>query len=264
MGGTAGMDDAREGQDGAGSPGELRPFAGLDHATLRDLSAICRLRSYAAGQTVAHDGEPSEYIGCVRSGFLRMQKTLSDGRQQIVGLLVEGDMFGQVFSGSQHFAIEAATDADVWAFQRAPFEALLPRAPDLERVVLLNILNELDRARDWMVIVSGQRVTGKLAGFLLAMCSTFAEVDHILRNGSDGPEVTIPICRTDLANLLGTRPESLSRAFHTLHDTGEICLLKPDVVRILDIEALARRAGDDDLLSNPTLRTLMQVVARRA
>lgn len=258
------MNDAIEGRDGTGSLGDLRPFAGLEAATLRDLSAICRLRRYEAGKTVTHDGEPSEYIGCVRSGFLRMQKTLSDGRQQIVGLLVEGDMFGQVFSGPQHYAIEAATDSEVWAFQRAPFEALLLRAPDLERVVLLNVLNELDRARDWMVIVSGQRVTGKLAGFLLTMCSTFAEVDHILRDDGDGPEVTIPICRTDLANLLGTRPESLSRAFHTLHDAGEICLLKPDVVRIRDIEALARRAGDEELMSNTTLRSLLQVVGGRA
>lgn len=250
----------------ASSLRHLRGFGALDDATLEELTAMSRLRRYRASQVVSHDGEPCAFIGCVHDGFLRMQKTLVDGRQQIVGLLVEGDMFGQAFSGPHHFAIEAATDAEVWAFDRAPFEALLARAPDLERVVLLSIMNELDRARDWMVIVSGQRVTGKLAGFLLVMCSTFAEIDHILKKGCDGTclEISIPISRNDLAHLLGTRPESLSRAFHALQDDGDIRILSPDVVQVHDVEALACKAGDDDLLSSANLRALVQVAARRA
>jgi CRP/FNR family transcriptional regulator len=243
----------------------LRGFRQLGQDTLRELGGICRLRSFSAGEVIAHDGERCEFIGCVNTGFLRMQKTLADGRQQIVGLLVEGDMFGQAFEAPQHFAIEAATDAEVWAFRRAPFEALLLRAPDLERAVMLNILNELDRARDWMVIVSGQKVTAKLAGFLLVMCSTFAQVDHILRRGCDGEcfEIAIPISRTDLANLLGTRPESISRAFHKLQARGALGILQPDLIRVHDVAALAEEAGDDGLGAAAGLSNLVRS-ARRA
>ncbi len=241
----------------------LRPFSELSSDTLAEMAAISTLRRYRAGQVVVHDGDRSEFIGCVREGFLRMQKTLVDGRQHIVGLLVEGDMFGQVFNGPLHFAIEASTDAEVWAFQRAPFEALLLRAPDLERVVLLNILNELDRARDWMVIVSGQRVTGRLAGFLLVMCTTFAEIDHILVQTGKGPEIRIPISRIDLAHLLGTRPESISRAFHALQDDGDIEIIGPDHVRLLNLDGLAEKAGEDGSASNANLRELLQVLEAR-
>lgn len=246
--------------------GQLRGFRELGEGTLRDLAGIARLRSFSAGAAIAHDGERCAFIGCVSDGFLRMQKTLADGRQQIVGLLVEGDMFGQAFAGPQHFAIEAATDAEVWAFQRAPFEALLLRAPDLERAVMLNILHELDRARDWMVIVSGQKVTGKLAGFLLVMCSTFAEIDHILRWGCDGRclEIAVPISRTDLAHLLGTRPESISRAFHKLQERGGIEILRPDLIRVHDVAALAAEAGDDDLAAHVGLHSMVRDAARRA
>ena len=170
---------------------------------------------------------------------------------------------GQVFNGPLHFAIEASTDAEVWAFKRGPFEDLLLRAPDLERVVMLNILNELDRARDWMVIVSGQRVTGRLAGFLLVMCSTFADIDHILVKKGHSLEIKIPIGRNDLANLLGTRTESISRAFHALQDEGDIEIIGSDHVRILDIEGLANKAGEDGHSSNANLRDLLQILEQR-
>jgi CRP/FNR family transcriptional regulator len=229
-------------------------FDRLDSGVLDALEAICRKRRYHAGQTVARSGETLDTIGCVRSGFLRMQKTLADGRQHVVGLLVEGDMFGRVFDGALHFAIEAATDAQVCTFRRAPFEAMLLRTPDLERMVLLNILNELDRARDWMIVLSCPRVSGRIAGFLLVLCSRFGGIDHLLREGRGGPEVHIPISRADLAHLLGTRPESISRGFHALAEAGCIEVFSPDCIGIRDVAALAAEAGDDDLALSPGLR----------
>jgi len=252
------------GSDGADRLGGLHQFAALSRETIAELNALCRIHRYEPGQTVAVDGEHTDYIGFVKSGFLRMQKTLSDGRQHIVGLLVDGDMFGQVFSGPLHFDIEAATEAQICAFKRAPFEALLERTPELERLVMLNLLNELDRARDWMLILSGQKVSCRLAGFLLVMCSRFADIDHVLTKGRDGLDVKIPINRTDLAHLLGTRTESISRAFHALQEAGDLRILKPNLVRILDLEALASHAGEEELLASPNLRDLVRVIKRRA
>lgn len=256
--------DPLENDDRAAGLRGLCQFSGLQPDTQEKLIGICRMRRYSAGQTVAFDGDEPDFIGCVKSGFLRMQKTLSDGRQHIVGLLVEGDMFGRVFDGPLHFAIEAATDAEICAFQRAQFEDILAHAPDLERVVLLNILNELDRARDWMVILSSQKVSSRVAGFLLIVCSRFASVDHLLQARDDGLDVKIPIGRADLAHLLGTRPESISRAIHALANAGCIEIVKPDLIRIFDFEALAAEAGDSELGSNPNLKELLQVIQKRA
>ena len=231
----------------------IRHLSELQDDTLEALDAICRVRRYSAGQTVVFDGEHAEFIGCVKTGFLRMQKSLADGREHIVGLLVEGDMFGRVYNGPLHFGIEAATDAEICAFQRAPFEALLTRTPDLERVVMLNILNELDRARDWMILLSNQRGSARVAGFLLILCTRFVGIDHILRVNEHRLEVKVPISRSDLAHLLGIRPESISRAFHALADLGCIEIVRPDLMRILDFEALADAAGEEDLQLSPNL-----------
>lgn len=238
----------------------IRQFSELEPATFSALQDMGRKRRYEAGQTISAEGDPTTFVACVLDGFLRMQKTLADGRQQIVGILVEGDMFGQVFSGPQHFAIEAATDTEICAFPRLPFEKLLTRSPDLDRVLLLNILNELDRARDWMIVLSTQKVCDRLAGFLLVVCSRFATVDHLVTRVGEGLEIRIPISRADLASLLGARAETISRGFHTLEDAGEISIVKPDIIRILDLKALAVRAGEEDYPDPSNLRDMLRSV----
>ncbi len=233
-------------------------FSQIRPETRDALDAMCRVKSYRASQTVVHAQEKSDFICCVLSGILRIQKTLVDGREHIVGLLVEGDVFGRVFDGAAEFSIEAATDAEICAFPRAQFEALLTQSPDLERAVLLNITNELDRAREWLIIVSNQKIVGRIAGFLLLMCSRFHNIDHILQPRPEGIEVNIPISRADLAHLLGTRPESISRSLHSLSDQGVIDILEPNRILIRDTKALALAADVDEIEAIATLQDLLK------
>ena len=144
-------------------------FSDIKPETRDALDAMCRIKRFRKGQIVVQDEESPNFVGGVLSGILRMQKTLLDGRQHIVGLLVEGDLFGRVFDGAFEYSVEAATDVEFCSFPRAAFEGLLSRSPDLERAVLLNITNELDRAREWMIILSNQKIAGRIAGFLLLM-----------------------------------------------------------------------------------------------
>jgi CRP/FNR family transcriptional regulator len=243
---------------------KIGPLSELPEETLAALEGMCRVRRFEAGQTLVYAGEEPDFVGCVRQGILRMQKTLRDGRQHIVGLLVEDDMFGRVFDGPLSVDIEAATDAEICTFQRAPFEALLLQSPELDRVVLLNTLNELDRARDWTVILANPRVKGRVAGFLIILCTRFAKVDHLVRPGDGTLEVKIPIARVDLAHLLGTRPESISRALHALAADGNIVVKTPDLIEILDLGAIAAEAGEDDVMSDASLREMLKILKRRA
>ena len=255
-------EDGGSSQGGATALRALRPFADLPVETLDALERSGRTRRYHAGQVVAEAGEEPRFVGCVFDGILRMQKTQNEGRQHIVGLLVEGDLFGRVFDGPMNMAVEAATDARIVAFRRAEFEDLLLHSQELERAVILTMLNELDRARDWMVILANPRVRGRLAAFLLALCIRFASADHLLRPGRATLQVKIPISRPDLAHLLGTRTESISRAFHMLADAGYIAILRPDLIDILDIKALGTEAGDDDVVRHPTVQALLQGLNR--
>lgn len=238
--------------------GGLRQFAELPEPVRRELEGIARVRSYREGQAVVIDGDKPAFIGCVRQGILRMQKTLADGREHIVGLLVPGDMFGRVFDGPLNFAIEAAADAEICAFSRGPFEAMLERSPELERLVLLNILNELDRARDWMMILANRKVTGRLAGFLLVLCTRFGAIDQPHAGANGAIDVKVPISRADLAHLLGTRPESISRAVHSLADAGMIAIRTPYEFELLDLEGLLAESGEEGAVDLEALEQMMQ------
>ena len=227
----------------------LRAFAELSAETREALESMGRLRRLRAGQAIVHEGETTEFVGLVASGVLRIQKSLADGRHPIVGLLVEGGIFGRVFDGPAELAIDAATDAEVYLFPRGPFEALLERSPELGKLVLQNTINELDIAHEWMAILSRPKIASRVAGFLIVMCARFADVDHVLTLGQDGMEVRIPLSRIDLADLLGTRPESISRALHQLARAGDIDIIAPDRVLIRNAAALVRKAGEQDLES---------------
>jgi len=234
---------------------DVSALHGLGGPLLTELESICTKATFQPGQIVLAEGMAPDYIGCVRQGILRMQKTLYDGRQQIVGLLVEGDMFGHVIEGPASFAIEAAGETSICMFKRKPFEALLNRSLKLERLLLLNTLNELDRARDWMVILTNYKTSVRLAGFLVVLCTRYFGVDHIMQVGSGRLELNIPITRVDLAHLLGTRVESISRAFGALTKKGVIEVKTPYLIEILDIEKLFEMAGNEDLES---VKALMQ------
>ena len=222
-------------------------FGDLPEQIRSELRTICLPRMYKAGATVAAIGTHPAFIGVVKDGILRMQKSLPDGRQHVVGLLVNGDMFGRVFDGNMHFSVEAATDAVVFQIRRRQLEDLLMRSPELERLLLLNMMGELDRARDWMIILAQPKVRSRLAGFLFLLCTRFRALNHLVSVGHEVVRVTIPLSRIDLANLLGTRVESISRGFHALADDGLIDIIRPDLIEIWRWDDLAEEVGDSEL-----------------
>lgn len=234
-----------------------KKLASVPPDILDELESLCTARAFERMTTIAHAGEEHAYLCVVRNGVLRMQKTLADGRQHIVGLLFAGDMFGRVYDGPPAFDIEAATDAEICMIPMRPFEALLQKSPELDRIVLINLLRDLDSARDWLIVLANPRIMSRLAGFLLMLTARDEEAGRQLSAGGT-VSVLIPISRVDLAHLLGTRVESVSRAFHALAETGCIDIRRPDLVEIRDAEALAAEAGDDLASQNAALSEILE------
>lgn len=242
------MSDAySSGRDGK-HPGkrlDIAPFSHLLPETLHMLAAICQVRSYHPGQTVTMAGETASFVGFVQSGILRMQKSLPGGRRHIVALLMDGDMFGRIFNGPMPYAIEAAVDSQVLCFPRGAFESLVLKAPDLDRMVMLEFLHEIDRSRDWMIVLGNPRVRGRIGAFLIVLCTRYRKRPQVILERDGELLVQLPVGRQDIADLLGTRTESISRALHALQDDGILRLLRPDLILIRDLHALAQEAGGD-------------------
>jgi CRP/FNR family transcriptional regulator len=218
----------------------------LDETLRQELGRQSHVRTFAAGETVIGEAEDTIFVGFVISGVLRIQKTLFDGRQQIVGLLLPSDMFGRVFSGRSDVAIEAACEAKLCYFSRPAFEMLMLKYPQLEHRILLSQLAQLDNARNWMVLLGCQTVMERVTTFLLILRD--ARRDELAADETTRPDViTIPVGRRDLAAYLGTTVESISRTVQELSRKGVLRIIDSRNFEILDGRRLSHLSGRTDL-----------------
>jgi CRP/FNR family transcriptional regulator, anaerobic regulatory protein len=197
-----------------------------------DFERMARVRVVAPRTVLVTEGKDTEEVGFLLSGTLATSKLLSDGRMHIVGLLVPTDMYGQVYSSPPRHRIESLSDARLLAIRRAVFEDLLAREPDAERLLLIQALEELDTAREWAVLRCGSKVVNRVASFLVMLASRGKG------RPSEPLQVRLHLARADLASYLGTRPETLSRAFHELADRNLIRILDPYHFQLDDFPAL--------------------------
>jgi CRP/FNR family transcriptional regulator, anaerobic regulatory protein len=216
--------------------------AGLSPSAKQELARLARTRSFCAGETILAEADEIGFVGHVIEGVLRMQKTLPDGRQQIVGLLLPGDMFGRVFADVSPVAIEAATQVTLCCYNRVRFEALFARFPELEHRILLAISHELDAAQDWLLLLATQSVTERVATFLLILRRRRASL-VASSAAHEGSFVEVPITRKDMAAYLGTTAESISRTIHTLARIRIISIIDPQRFEILDEARLVEQSG---------------------
>jgi CRP/FNR family transcriptional regulator len=174
-----------------------------------------------------------------------MVQHFEDGRKHIIGFLVPTDIYGRLFDGPSDYRIEALTPARILSFQRAAFEKVLGEHPEAERLFLVHLMDEVDAAREWLLLMSGRKAINRLASFLTILMrrSQFKRIDK-------SAVVHVPLARKDLAQYLGARPETLSRAFHELQRQGMLRIIDPNHFEILDEEALVGAAGDDLTVEN--------------
>lgn len=203
----------------------------MAHATSRDVPS---------GETILERGVRSECVCYVLDGTLAMVQILEDEKKHIVGLLVPTDLFGRLFDGPSNYRIVALTSARTICFPRAVFEQVLRDNPEAERLFLVHLLDEVDAAREWLLLISGRRAINRLASFL----SILMRRSKPKRIGGH-TLVHVPLSRKDLAHYLGARPETLSRAFHELENRSILRIVDPYHFSIVDEEGLIEASGDD-------------------
>lgn len=217
-------------------------LATLSPASQAEFRRLVRLRTVPARTPVIEEGDEAPEIGFVLSGTLAMTKLLPDGRVHIIGLLVPQDLYGRLFDGPYRYTIEAVSEARLLGLERAGFERLLSREAEAERLLLVQVLEELEASREWILLLNGPKVMNRVASFLVILARR--RLDHAA-TPAHPLEVELPLGRPDLAAYLGTRPETLSRTFHELADANILRLLSPSRFQILNLPALLEASGQD-------------------
>ncbi len=214
---------------------------------LAELDATAAVVSIGTGDILVADDTETNVLGYVLSGMLAMEKTLQDGRRHIIGLLSAGDMFGRVFEGPASFAVRALNAVQVLQFDRDRFEDILYENPSLERRFLVDLLDELDAAREWLLLAGSGSARERVASFLLILLRRHSR-NALLGHKRKTPSLTIdlPISRKDMSCLLGMRSETLSRAIHALEASGAIRMITPYRFELVNMAVLAAIVGRNE------------------
>ncbi|KPN64618.1 CRP/FNR family transcriptional regulator, anaerobic regulatory protein [Aliiroseovarius crassostreae] len=200
-------------------------------------------RSYEAGQPVLWAGDPMEFVASVVSGIATLSQTMEDGRTQMVGLLLPSDFIGRPGRDFAPFDVVAVSDLTVCCFRKKPFEELMASTPAIGTRLLQMTLNELDSAREWMLVLGRKTAREKIASLLAILARRDASMNKI--SPSSGMSLDLPLTREAMADYLGLTLETVSRQISALKKAGIITLEGKRHVIIPDIEALLAETGDD-------------------
>jgi CRP/FNR family nitrogen fixation transcriptional regulator len=210
----------------------VRSFDGAGEPLAETMRLMGSTMSYPRNSEVFGEKEPAEYLYKVISGCVRTYNILTDGRRQIGGFYLPGEVFG-LSAGDEHtISAEAITDSKVLVIKLSTLNALADRNPAIARELFTLTGRELRRAQDriLLLIKSAQE---RVAGFLLEMAERVFSDDA----------VELPMSRQDIADYLGLTIETVSRTFSALNDADTIEVPTSRRIVLRDIPALARMVG---------------------
>lgn len=211
---------------------------------LAELDRVKFYKSYAAGQTVAIRGEPLDTVASIVSGVATLTRSIEDGRTQLVGLLLPSDFIGRPGRENIQYDVTAITDLTLCCFHRKPFEELLKRTPHVRERLLEMALDELDAARDWMLLLGRKTARERIASLLALIVKRTVRPDGGAMG--DASRIELPITRETMANYLGLTIETVSRQLTKLRKDGIIDIDGKRGILIPDLGALLAETGDDD------------------
>lgn len=214
---------------------ELAVCGVLESAALREFKASGPTVHYGAGETVVFEADMAANVYSLTSGLLRLSKLLPDGRRQIAGFLFPGDFLGITMEEEHAFTAEAVAPAALCRFPRRQFDAFVAENPALERRLYAVAAHELAAARQQLILLGRKTATERLASFLLMLAGR-------CRSLRDGDDIRFPMSRSDIADYLGLRIETVSREISALKAARMIQLTSRQSFRIVDPNRLEQLA----------------------
>jgi CRP/FNR family transcriptional regulator, nitrogen fixation regulation protein len=188
--------------------------------------------SFARNTEIFGENEPADYIYRVISGSVRTYKILNDGRRQVGGFYLPGDIFGLEYADEHAFSAEAIADAKVLVVKRSALTALAGRDAAIGRELFAFTGRELRRVQERILLLV-KSAQERVASFLLEM------VERV----SPSNIVELPMSRQDIADYLGLTIETVSRTLTCLESAAAIEVPTSRRIVLCNRSALSRLNG---------------------
>jgi CRP-like cAMP-binding protein len=226
--------------------------------TLGPLQQIASMTKYRVGETIYFQRQRSDHWYRMVSGAARECSLTAEGRRQVVGFLLPGDVFGFSARAARGVAGEIIADSLVECFPRRQAEALAESDPLVARKLREMAFDAIDRMQARTLLLGCGSALEKVCAFLLEMSARSAT--------PLGNIISLPMSRYDIADYLGLAVETVSRTFTALRRQCIIALIGSRYVRVLDHELLVRfgHAGVSHALPSGISLVLTRIKAHNA
>lgn len=192
-------------------------------------------RRVRAGETLYRAEDRFQFIYAVRSGTFKSSLTLADGREQVSGFHMAGELMGLdgVANGRHASAATALEDAEVCAIPYAHLTELAAGSADMQMVMARLMSREIVREHSLMMLLGSMNAEERLAAFLINLSQ------RQKARGYSPSEFHLRMSRAEIGSFLGMKLETVSRTFSAFQQQR---LLEVDKrhIRILDLDALGR------------------------
>lgn len=184
---------------------EIAPFKG--HPEIIGTSF-----SYSREEEIYGEGEGAEFVYKIVGGAVRTHNILNDGRRQITGFHLPGDLFGLESGATHRHTAEALTETRVLIFKRRQIERAAASFAEVACQLWTRATTELRHAQDLAVLLGRCTAQERIAAFLI-------EVDERLGGTST---FALPMTRRDIADYLGLTVETVSRTLSLMEEHGAL------------------------------------------
>ena len=217
------------------APAEALPALELE-ALLKHMPVV--RRTLTPGQYLYRAGQSFQALYLVHAGFLKSRLVSPDGREQITGFHLRGELLAvDAIGTATHGCDVIALDySEVWELPYPPVLHACMRVPELQARLTAALAAEIRRDREWMLALGTLEAEQRVALFLLDLARRYQAL------GFSASRFVLRTTRAEMGSFLALKHETVTRALSRLHALGYISVERRDV-RILDADALARLAG---------------------
>jgi CRP/FNR family transcriptional regulator len=213
---------------------ELCLPVGLNPDELLHLDTLVETRrSLQRGETLYRTGDAFQALYAVRTGFFKTRVSAEDGRDQVTGFQMAGELLGFDGIGTERHSCDAVAleDSQICVIPFADLEALSRQFTGLQRQLHKVMSREIVRDHGVMLLLGSMRAEERLAAFLLNL------TQRLQARGFSGTALVLRMTREEIGSYLGLKLETVSRAFSKFQDDG-VLEVKQRQVRVLDESAL--------------------------
>ncbi len=194
------------------------------------MGTVC---AFARNETIFDEGQEMSASYKVVSGVVRLCRLMADGRRQIAGFRLAGDLIGVEWTDEYEMTAEAVRDVVAVRYARARLDRLSQEKPSVRDHLLLHLRQDLRSAQEHLITLGRQTASERVASFLFQMARR--------ADAADDSIIDMQLGRQDIADYLGLTLETVSRTFSDLMNQGVLSSPKRRHVVIRSMAKLKAR-----------------------